>query len=140
MRRDRGSALVPERLFTPEEANALVPQLRPLLAALRETYHEYQFARSQWEELEAFGEGAGEEARSWHAKADALGAKVLVALEEIRKLGADVKDPTLGLADFPARRSDGSVALLCYRDDEDSIGYWHTPESGFVGRRPLHEL
>lgn len=130
---------MPERLFTPEEANALVPQLRPLLAALRETYHEYRFARSQWEELEAFGDAESDEARSWHAKADALGVKVLAALEEIRGLGADVKDPTLGLADFPARRSDGSVALLCYRDDEGSIGYWHTLEDGFAGRRPLAE-
>lgn len=131
---------VPERLFTPAEANALVPRLRPLLATLRETYHEYRFARSQWEELEAFGEGGTEEARTWRAKADTLGAQVLATLEEVRAMGADVKDPTLGLADFPARRSDGSVALLCYRDDEERIGYWHAPEDGFAGRRPLAEL
>lgn len=131
---------MPERVFTPEEANALVPRLRPLLVALRETYHEYGFARSQWEELEAFGAGAGEEARAWRAKADALGAEVLARLEEIRALGADVKDPVLGLADFPARRGDGSIVLLCFRDDEDRIGSWHTLEGGFAGRRPLTEL
>lgn len=129
-----------DRLFTPAEANALVPRLRPLLAQLRETYHEYSFARSQWEELEAFGEGGGDEARAWHAKADGLGARVLSLLEEVRALGADVKDPTLGLADFPVRREDGTVALLCYRDDEESIGYWHSIEDGFAGRRPIHEL
>ena len=131
---------VVERLFTPAEANALVPRLRPLLVSLRETYHEYTFARSQWEELEAFGDGQGEEAGAWHARADALGAKVLATLEEVRALGADVKDPLLGLADFPARRRDGSVALLCYRDDEQAIGFWHPIETGFAGRRPLDEL
>ena len=131
---------MPERLFTPEEANALVPRLRPLLAALRETYHEYQFARSQWEEMEAFGDEESDEVRSWRGKADVLGVRVLAALEAIRALGADVKDPLLGLADFYARRSDGSLALLCYRDDEDAIGHWHTLEGGFSGRRPLAEL
>jgi len=117
-----------ERLFTPEEANALVPRLRPLLAALREAYHEHGFARAQWEELEALvgpsapGAGAGasaprsredeEELAAWRAKADALGA----------------------------RRRDGSLALLCYRDDEDAIRFWHDATSGFAGRRPLDEL
>lgn len=129
-----------ERFFTPAEANALVPHLRPLLVALRETYHEYQFARSQWEELEAFGEGPGKEALAWREKADALGARLLSTLDEVRALGADVKDPLMGLADLPAQRRDGTIALLCYRDDEDRIGYWHTPEAGFAGRRPLAEL
>lgn len=128
-----------ERLFTPDEANALVPTLRPLLAALRETYHEYQFARSQWEELEAFGDGESSEAHAWHEKADALGARVLSLLADIRRIGADVKDPVMGLADFPARRSDGSTVLLCYRDDEEAIAHWHTIEDGFRGRRPLSE-
>lgn len=128
------------RLFTPEEANALVPQLRPLLVALRETYHEYQFARGQWEDLESFGEGEGEEAAAWREKADALGRRVLEHLERVRALGADVKDPVLGLADFPTRRNDGTVVLLCYRDDEDRIGHWHTLEAGFGGRQTLDQL
>lgn len=131
---------VAERLFTAEEANALVPALRPLLAELRAVYHEYSFARAQWEELEAFGGAEGAEVREWRSKADALGATVLAKLSEIRALGAQVKDPLLGLADFHARRRDGSVALLCYRDDEESIRFWHSPESGFAGRRPLDEL
>lgn len=129
-----------ERIFTPDEANALVPQLRPLLVSLRMTYHEYLFAREQWEELVAFGKDDSPEATDWHAKADALGARVLSLLEGVRGLGADVKDPVIGLADFPIRRRDGSIALLCYRDDEESIRFWHTPEEGFAGRRPLSEL
>lgn len=129
-----------ERLFTADEANALVPRLRPLLAALRETYHEYRFAREQWEELESFGGAEAEETRAWREKADALGARVVELIEEARAMGAQVKDPVLGLADFTARRPDGSTALLCYRDDEDAIRFWHAPEAGFAGRRPLSEL
>lgn len=129
-----------ERLFTPEEANALVPTLRPILSDLRSTYHEYRFAREQWEELEAFGDGESAESRAWREKADGLGERVLRLLDGIRAMGAEVKDPVLGLADFYARREDGSVVLLCYRDDEDAIGFWHPPDTGFAGRRPLSEL
>lgn len=140
MKRDRPWRRMEERAFTPEEANAVVPRLRPLLVALREVYHEYQFARSQWEELRALGFETDDEGKEWRAKADALGARVLGLLQEIRGLGADVKDPLLGLADFPVRRRDGSIALLCYRDDEERIGFWHTTDDGFAGRRPLVEL
>ncbi|HET6403495.1 MAG TPA: DUF2203 domain-containing protein [Candidatus Thermoplasmatota archaeon] len=131
---------MPERVFTPEEANALVPQLRPLLAQLREAHHELGFARSQWQELESFGQGEGEEALAWREKTEALAARVVALLDEVRAMGAVVKDPLQGLADFPARRRDGSLVLLCYRDDEERIGHWHPLEGGFAARRPLVDL
>jgi hypothetical protein len=46
----------------------------------------------------------------------------------------------LGLIDFPAQRRNGEVVLLCYRDDEDTIRFWHPLETGFAGRRPIEEL
>jgi hypothetical protein len=27
--------------------------------------------------------------------------------------------------------------LLCWLENEDTIGWWHLPEHGFAGRRPL---
>lgn len=135
----RAAGVEEPRLFTAEEANAIVPRLRPLLSSLRETYHEYRFAREQWEELESFDKD-GAETALWRDKANALGERVLAELQGIRALGADVKDPTLGLIDFHARRADGSIVLLCYRDDEDAIRFWHPVETGFAGRRPLDEL
>ena len=35
---------------------------------------------------------------------------------------------------------DGEVVLLCYRDDEDDLRYWHPLDTGFAGRRPLEDL
>ena len=58
------------------------------------------------------------------------------SLEGIRALGGDVKDLDLGLVDFPGRR-EGQDILLCWRLGEKRIQFWHTPDEGFAGRRPI---
>jgi len=57
-------------------------------------------------------------------------------IDEIDGHGAQVKDLDEGLIDFPALRN-GETVLLCWKLDEDEIGYWHRVEDGFAGRRPL---
>jgi len=52
------------------------------------------------------------------------------------ELGVEVKDLDEGLVDFPALRR-GETVLLCWRLGEDDVGYWHTVQEGFAGRRPL---
>lgn len=146
-------ALAVERdvwFFTPEEARATLPKLRPLLAELREAFHEYRFARQQVDELVGmFGEdpalvaGHPQEAETlrWKDAAERGDARVREALARIAELGADVKDPIVGLVDWYARRpSTGETVLLCYRDDEEGLGYWHPLTTGFAGRRPLEEF
>jgi hypothetical protein len=57
-------------------------------------------------------------------------------LAEMDEIGVQVKDLEKGLLDFPAVM-DGRDVLLCWKLGEKEIGYWHTPEDGFAGRRPL---
>jgi len=128
------------RYFSPEEAAAALPQVRPLLAALRDAFHAYRFAREQHEELVAFGEAQTDEAAKWRREAEAQAERVQALVDEIGALGADVKDPLLGLIDFYHKRADGTIVLLCYRDDEDALRFWHPLDTGFAGRRPLDEL
>ena len=47
-----------------------------------------------------------------------------------------LRDVDRGLIDFPAVRG-GAEVYLCWLLDEDEIGYWHEPDAGFPGRRPL---
>jgi hypothetical protein len=129
------------RHFTPEEANAALAEIRPLvkeMVALRAAHLE---ALARQEELEARirGNGGGippatlaEAADDVDREARAL-AKVV---DEIASRGVEVKDPDEGLVDFPAIRR-GETVLLCWRLGEDEIAYWHTTEDGFGGRRPL---
>jgi hypothetical protein len=57
-------------------------------------------------------------------------------LADLDELGVQVKDMDSGLIDFPAV-IDGQDALLCWQVGEHRIEFWHTPEDGFAGRRPL---
>jgi hypothetical protein len=57
-------------------------------------------------------------------------------IDEIVAHGAQVKDIDEGLIDFPAL-SGGETVLLCWKLGEAEIGYWHTVEDGFAGRREL---
>jgi hypothetical protein len=59
------------------------------------------------------------------------------AVGELEAVDIVLRDFDRGLIDFPALR-DGREVYLCWLvDDEDAIGFWHEPEAGFAGRRPL---
>lgn len=58
------------------------------------------------------------------------------ALAEIDAIGVQIKDLDKGLLDFPCV-VDGQTVLLCWKLGEKEIGYWHSMEDGFAGRRPL---
>ena len=70
------------------------------------------------------------------AQVESAAAGVARCAEGIHELGGIVKDPESGLVDFPALR-DGDEVLLCWQVGEEEIGYWHSLEEGFAGRREL---
>ena len=57
-------------------------------------------------------------------------------VEGLNAKGIVLRDPESGLVDFPAKR-EGREVFLCWRLGEDRVAFWHGPESGFAGRRPL---
>jgi hypothetical protein len=59
------------------------------------------------------------------------------AAGELDAVDIVLRDVTRGLIDFPAMRGGVEVYLCWLVDIEDSIGFWHEPEAGFAGRRPL---
>jgi hypothetical protein len=58
------------------------------------------------------------------------------ALAEMEAIGVQVKDLDKGLLDFPCI-VDGRTVLLCWKLGEKEIGFWHSIEDGFAGRKPL---
>jgi hypothetical protein len=59
------------------------------------------------------------------------------AVGELEAVDVVLRDVDRGLIDFPSIR-DGEEVYLCWLlDDEDEIGFWHEPDAGFAGRRPL---
>ena len=35
---------------------------------------------------------------------------------------------------------DGEVRMLCYHIEEPDLEWWHRPEDGFAGRRPIADI
>lgn len=129
------------RHFTPEEANAELHQVRPLVEQLVATRQEHAAALERQEELEGKirGNGGGippAELASATAEVDGVARRLARLVDEITSHGAQVKDLDTGLIDFPALRH-GETVLLCWQLGEDEIAWWHRIEDGFAGRRPL---
>src|SRR5579864_7098023 len=129
------------RHFTPDEANAELEHVRPLVEQLVATRQEHMVALERQEELERKikGNGGGippAELASATAEVDDIARQLAQLVDEITSHGAQVKDLDSGLIDFPARRR-GETVLLCWQVDEDEIAWWHRVEDGFAGRRPL---
>jgi hypothetical protein len=132
---------VPSRHFTPEEANALLTEVRPV--AERLVRHRRMLARSQSARTQIVsriaGNGGGVDPGELAELDERIGkelAGVARCVNAIHELGAVVKDPDEGLVDFPAR-IDGREAYLCWKLGEDAIEYWHGIDEGFAGRKPL---
>jgi len=129
------------RHFTPEEANAALPEVRPLVERMVELRRAHVEALEHQEELEARirGNGGGippAQLADAAAEVDGHAHELARIVDELGDLGVEVKDVDEGLVDFPALRR-GKTVLLCWKLGEDEIRYWHTPEDGFAGRRPL---
>jgi hypothetical protein len=129
------------RHFTPEEANAELEHVRPLVEQLVEVRQEHTVALEWQEELERKirGNGGGippAELASATAEVDAVARRMARLADEITSHGAQVKDLDSGLVDFPALHR-GETVLLCWQLGEDEIAWWHRVDDGFAGRRPL---
>jgi len=131
------------RYFTSEEANLALEVVRPLTERLVEARREFVGLQGELDEVRrrVSGNGGGLDpgtvGRATEAAESSLAA-VDGLLAEITELGVQVKDLDEGLIDFPALHpQDGAVVLLCWRLGEPEVAWWHPPEDGFAGRKPL---
>jgi hypothetical protein len=129
------------RHFTPDEANAALEHVRPLVEQLVAQRAEHIAALERQEELERKirGNGGGippAQLAEAAAEVEAVARRLAKLVDEIAEYGAEVKDLDSGLIDFPALLN-GETVLLCWHLGEDEIRFWHRTDDGFAGRRPL---
>jgi hypothetical protein len=131
-----------ERLFTPEEAQALLDaELRAAAERMVDVRARGRDLEGRWRRLViAIGSNGGnfEKPAVRRLRADLRQAAedLTAVLEVFAGHGVQVKDADTGLIDFPAE-IDGEPALLCWRVGEERIEFWHTLDGGFAGRRPI---
>jgi hypothetical protein len=132
---------VPDRLFTSEEANSALAYVRPLVERLVDHRATLLAAQARLAELLATvaGNGGGLDpavARELVAAVQEAERELGDVVAELTGVGVIVRDPDSGLVDFPAER-EGELIFLCWQLGEDAVAWWHGPEEGFAGRKPL---
>ena len=132
---------MPKRYFSPSEANALLPQVRPLAESLVEHRRGMRQAAERRARLTARIAGNGgdldpQEPSELDEEFERESQAVAQAAAGLQALGVLVKDLDSGLLDFPALR-EGEEVLLCWQLGEDEVAHWHGLDEGFAGRKPL---
>ncbi|HLI55952.1 MAG TPA: DUF2203 domain-containing protein [Actinomycetota bacterium] len=108
--------------YTPESANALLPEVREHLQRL-------QTATAKLGGISGEGNGGGSGASDWLQASKSAADE----LSWFGEAGILVRDVDQGLIDFPSVR-EGRNIYLCWRSGEPSVQFWHGDE-GFSGRQ-----
>jgi hypothetical protein len=122
---------VTERLFTIEDANGELDELRERLPRLREA-RQRLIESSERITSAVEVDGGGVEGSEWFRAQEALKTELVWLADR----GILLREPDTGLVDFPAER-DGRRIFLCWRLGEDEVAWYHDEQAGFSGRRPL---
>ena len=118
-----------DRIFTLEQARLLLPDL---LAKADDAVA----ARADLVELQtALNQGMASPLGGI-PEVKALEARLSEILGWFTAEGLDLKSIAPLLLDFPARLN-GDDVLLCWLEGERELRWYHKPEHGFAGRRPL---
>jgi len=125
--------VIHERHYTLAEASELLPRVVELVERMRS-------ARDRLGDLEAreaLSEAGPTNGGGGPGRTVSEGfVDLRDSMAELRELEVVLRDLDKGLLDFPSLR-DGREVYLCWQEGEDAIEYWHEPEAGFAGRRPL---
>lgn len=121
-------------LFTLDEANSLLKEIRPIVGEMFAAREEILSLRPSLEGMleKMLGNGGSRQAGDLLEAFDRLRQ----AVGKIQAKGVLVKDIQSGLLDFPSLR-EGRPVFLCWQYDEPGVGFWHELDSGFTGRQPI---
>ena len=124
------------KIFTVQEANALLPNVRVIVGGIRRAHRKLSTYRDEAKKASEAAEQGGGGLTDGVAYAVAL-TNLTTRLAELETLGVQLKDFERGLVDFPSLR-EGRVVLLCWQLGEgDKLEWWHDVDAGFAGRTPL---
>lgn len=131
----------PAKLFTVEQANAMLPLVRAItadLVALAKDLQErrYRLALLLHGRSRKANDPYAEELVQMEADLERDTLRLQEYIDELRELGVEPKGVVEGLVDFPAQL-DGRLVYLCWKLGEPEVLYWHELDAGFAGRQPL---
>jgi hypothetical protein len=121
--------------WTVDAANAALDRVRATVRRIQALV----VARRERAGRGADGNGRGNGRGNGHRPSLEPSAELQAAVDELTRDGILLRDVDNGLVDFPARSPSGRPYWLCWLVDEPEVAWWHWPETGFAGRRPLDD-
>lgn len=122
------------KVFTLREARETLIKIKPIVEDIKEKKRElsklYEELATQEDELEQM---------YLKTKIKELESQIRRHLARIEELGGVIKGLEPILVDFLSEY-EGRYIWLCWKEDEETIMYWHELNAGFAGRRPIQEL
>lgn len=132
------------RFYAIDEANATLPEVERILAALRDQREELIALRDRVvaaapSDGETPTTGAAEQIRLLRLGMQGLIDQMQAGVARLVEMDVTLRDISTGLIDFPALVS-GRPIWLCWRLGETDVAHWHAHDEGYDTRRPLSEL
>jgi hypothetical protein len=128
--------------FTVEEANKLIPEIRPRMERLIGSKREMERLQDRIEVLTLTVAGAtksnpdSQELGQLHDQRNRLADSISKDITWVHGHGCVVKDLDKGLVDFYALAGDRLV-FLCWKLGEAEVSHWHPLDGGYGQRKPL---
>jgi hypothetical protein len=124
---------MPEKFYSVDDANGLVPKLKPVLERIRKT----QETLAQDKTVAAMREKASHNGGGLPGRHLSELTKTLDRdLRQLQEWGIVLRDPSIGLIDFFHQR-EGETVFLCWKLGEARVEWWHPLETGIAGRQHL---
>jgi hypothetical protein len=130
-------------LFSIEEANREIEEIRPEIERLATVHQELQRLERRISALMLAVSGAAPEnpdaqdLRRLSERRGLLTRQLSQGVRAIQRRGCLVKDLGRGLVDFYAISGDRLI-FLCWQLGEPEVAHWHALDGGFANRQPLH--
>ena len=133
-----------EKLFSPDEANELIPRLEVLI---RDLQVQAGVLRKRVNDLARFDDKLSDidlpDVIARYPELQPIAARMSEIASEIEEMGCFLKDVDQGLIDFPflidasEAGEEDEVVFLCWQYGEPRVVAWHAIDSGFSDRHPL---
>src|SRR5262249_5049146 len=124
-------------------ANQTLPLVKAIVADVVRHYREISERKERLNQIQRSRSKSGrgpdpysEELAQVEIEIDSQVADLQGYIEELEKLGVELKDLSRGLIDFRSHM-DGREVYLCWQLGEDEVAYWHELDAGFGGRHSL---
>jgi hypothetical protein len=116
------------------EANALIPMVTVELQALQQLKTDYHHKYYELKILKAKQDNHDDKIFNLECQLEFMQVEADLHMNNLESKGIQLKDIDHGLIDFPAIH-EGEEVLLCWRQGEEQIRYYHGVDGGFSGRK-----